>query len=417
VKERGTLARLYARLTGRWHLERLAEIDQKVSAVARSQREELAAQRQQLNELAKAVAARASGDAVRRLDRRVEDVQVAIAQGDRALSEALERARLLDEQGMDDRRFTRRIAAMLRHPRPIVVGPWTGEVGFELLYWIPFVRWVVDTYGLPKDRLFVVSRGGVASWYGDMAARYADVFSFFSADEFRAGTTLKKQREVGAFDAAVVRRIVAEHDLGAAELLHPGLMYRLLMPFWKELAPSSRADKYAAYRRFEIADDPVLNELPSEYVAVRFYFSDCFPDTAANRAFVSSTIDALSRQTQVVLLNTPFAVDDHRDVEAPAGRVRSIGAHMTLQRNLAVQTAVIARARAFVGSYGGYSYLAPFCGVPSLAFFSDRTFKTHHLHVAQRVFERMGGSSLVALDVADLSLVRLALAGTLAGVS
>ncbi len=36
---------------------------------------------------------------------------------------------------------------------------------------------------------------------------------------------------------------------------------------------------------------------------------------------------------------------------------------MTPERNLAVQTAVIARARAFVGTYGGYSYLAPFCGV------------------------------------------------------
>ena len=25
---------------------------------------------------------------------------------------------------------------------PILIGPWTGEVGFELLYWIPFVEWV-----------------------------------------------------------------------------------------------------------------------------------------------------------------------------------------------------------------------------------------------------------------------------------
>jgi hypothetical protein len=271
---------------------------------------------------------------------------------------------------------------------------------------------VVDTYGLPAERLFVISRGGVASWYGNMAARYADVFSYFSTDEFRAGTTLKKQREVGAFDAAVVRRIVAEHDLGASELLHPGLMYRLLMPFWKEQAPSSRVDKYLTYRPLEAPDDPVLRELPAEYVAVRFYFSDCFPDTAANRAFVSSTIDALSRQAPVVLLNTPFAVDDHRDAEAPVGRVHTISAQMTLERNLAVQTAVVARAKAFVGSYGGYSYLAPFYGVPSLAFFSDRTFKTHHLHVAQRVFDRLGGPSLVALDVADLPLVRHAMTGT-----
>jgi len=106
-------------------------------------------------------------------------------------------------------------------------------------------------------------------------------------------------------------------------------------------------------------------------------------------------------------LNTPFAVDDHRDVEASGGRVSTIAAHMSPERNLAVQTAVIARARAFVGTYGGYSYLAPFCGVPSLAFYSEPSFKMHHLHVAQQIFTKLGGASLVPLDVASAPLVRL----------
>ena len=126
-------------------------------------------------------------------------------------------------------------------------------------------------------------------------------------------------------------------------------------------------------------------------------------------------MDTISRQMPVVLLNTPFAVDDHRDAQAAGGRVLAIDpAHMPPERNLAVQTAVIARARAFVGTYGGYSYLAPFCGVPAIAFYSAPTFKAHHLHAAQRVFERMGGASVVPLDAATCPLVRLALSGTLA---
>ena len=101
----------------------------------------------------------------------------------------------------------------------------------------------------------------------------------------------------------------------------------------------------------------------------------------------------------------------HLDFDASGGRVLRIGVqHMAPEQNLAVQTAVIARARAFVGTYGGYSYLTPFCGVPSLAFYSQRTFKVQHLHVAQRAFEQLGGSTLVAIDVANLALVRLALA-------
>ena len=100
-------------------------------------------------------------------------------------------------------------------------------------------------------------------------------------------------------------------------------MYRLFMPFWKDLATIARVEKYAAYERLAAPDDPVLRDLPADYVAARFYFSECFPDTPANRAFVSSTIDGISRQTPVVLLNTPFAVDDHRDARAARGRPRA----------------------------------------------------------------------------------------------
>ena len=89
------------------------------------------------------------------------------------MSEALERVGVLDEQGMGDRRFARRIEAILCHKRPVIVGPWTGEVGFELIYWMPFVRWVAAArIGFRPSGCWVVSRGGTRSWYGDVAARY-----------------------------------------------------------------------------------------------------------------------------------------------------------------------------------------------------------------------------------------------------
>ena len=214
----------------------------------------------------------------------------------------------------------------------------------------------------------------------------------------------------------MLKRILAAHDLDRADLLHPGMMYRLFMPVWREVAPMSRVEQYAAHARIETADDPVLRDLPAEYIAARFYFSSCFPDTTANRAHVESIVSAISQQAPVVLLNTRFAVDDHRDVGASGSRVLMVGSeHMTPERNLAVQTAVIARARGFVGTYGGYSYLAPFCGVPAVAFYSARTYKAHHLHVAHRVFERLGGPSLALLDVATVPLVRLVLPSTLGG--
>jgi hypothetical protein len=127
-------------------------------------------------------------EAVRELERRVEDLQRLLEDQDRSVSEALERMGVLDEQGMGDRRFARRMEAILCHKRPVIIGPWTGEVGFELIYWIPFVRWVLRTYQIAADRLWVVSRGGTRGWYGEIAARYVDAFEFYSPDQFRAAS-------------------------------------------------------------------------------------------------------------------------------------------------------------------------------------------------------------------------------------
>src|ERR1700749_2101260 len=61
-------------------------------------------------------------------------------------------------------RVKRKLEALAVNTDPIVVGPWISEVGFELLYWIPFLHWVVDEYKIDLSRLTIVSRGGVRGW-------------------------------------------------------------------------------------------------------------------------------------------------------------------------------------------------------------------------------------------------------------
>ena len=69
---------------------------------------------------------------------------------------------------------------------PVIVGPWLSEVGYEALYWVPFVRWFTRQYDVDPDRVIVVSRGGVASWYGGVASRYVEQFDLFTPQEFAA---------------------------------------------------------------------------------------------------------------------------------------------------------------------------------------------------------------------------------------
>ena len=194
------------------------------------------------------------------------------------------------------------------------------------------------------------------------------------------------------------------------------MMYRLFMPFWKDLATMARVEQYAAYARLRPRDDPVVESCPPDYVAARFYFSECFPDTSANRAFVASTIDAISRHTPVVLLNTPFAGRRPSRRRCPGGRVLPSAAQMPPERNLAVQTRRH-RARPRVRRHlrrvlvPGALLRRQLAGV----LFGSRTFKVQHLHVAQHVFARLGGATVVPLDVAALPPVAALTLGGLRG--
>ena len=80
----------------------------------------------------------------------------------------------------------REIAALAATARPIVVGPWLAEVGYEVLYWIPFLRWFQDAFGIPPDRLIVISRGGMESMYRDFAAGYVDIFDLTTPQQLAA---------------------------------------------------------------------------------------------------------------------------------------------------------------------------------------------------------------------------------------
>ena len=114
-----------------------------------------------------------------------------------------------------------------------------------------------------------------------------------------------------------------------------------------------------------------------------------------------------------MLLNPDLHIDDHWDLQPRHPRIHTVDHLMTPRNNLAIQTKVISRARAFVGTYGGLSYLAPLYGVTSLAFYSHRErFSPQHLELARRVFGRFKRGSYVVLDTSDLEVLGLAFGET-----
>ena len=309
------------------------------------------------------------------------------------------------------------ITLLGRKTEPIIVGPWLTETGFELLYWIPFLAWARAHGNLDPKRLFVVSRGGVGSWYRQITGNYDDIFRFYTPDEFLRGNQERiaklggrfKHHDVSAFDKEIAERVARARGLGKYHLLHPSVMYRLFNVYWRQLAPIALVERFTSYGRLPRVDlGDLAAYLPAEYVAVKFYANGALPDTPGNRAFVSRVLAELTQTTDVVLLNTASRFDEHADFAPEVrARVHTIDHLMTPETNLDVQTRVIAGARALVGTYGGFSYLGPLVGTSTVAFYSHPTgFRFDHLDVARRVFSGLG-TSFVPLDVRDLDVLRL----------
>jgi hypothetical protein len=320
------------------------------------------------------------------------------------------------------------LTRIARGASPIVVGPWIGEVGFELLYWIPFLHWAKAAHSLDERRLVVVSRGGTAAWYRGLSDSYLDLLDFYSLDEFRARNErrvaeqrgIQKHRTISKLDREIVERVKSTIGAKHIDLLHPTLMNQFFQSFWQQRAGMWQVERVTRYRPFEPIDaDDMARGLPDDYVAVKFYFNNSFPDSQENRAFVARLLKNLSTRTHVVTLTTGLRLDDHLDCELGGSeRIRTVEDLLAPRNNLEVQTKIVSRARAFFGTYGGFSYLAPLCGVDSLSFYSDRRmFNGRHLDLAQRVFTALGRGSFTSLDVGDLDLIDQAIGGAEAGAS
>jgi hypothetical protein len=292
----------------------------------------------------------------------------------------------------------------------VIVGPWTGEVGFELMYWIPFLNWLVEQ-GFDSRRMVVVSRGGASAWYRHLTSRYVDVLDVVSPADFKSQTAgPKKQLEGRGLDRQIVDAVRARLQVAAdAPVLHPAAMYRLFQALWRRQASVELVQSFTVYKPIDIDDAPLDLDvpLPAGYIAAKFYFSKAFPDSAKNRRAVTELLQAVSRQAPVALLTASTRLDDHVDIDAPAGSgIYVVDSHRVPQNNLTFQSRVIAASRGFVGTYGGFSYLAPFLGVRSLSVFSRRDgFENHHLECANQVFDKLLPGGFLAIDRRALDMV------------
>jgi hypothetical protein len=289
---------------------------------------------------------------------------------------------------------------------PIIVGPWLGEVGYEALYWVPFVRWFADHYRVRPDRLVVVSRGGVAGWYGDIADTYVEILDLFTPEEFarangaRQDAGDQKQLVVGSFDAEIVARV--RQQLGAdGRVCHPSTMFRLMRRFWLGTDSLQCVLDHTLYRRLAPVPPAACPPLPESFVAVKFYTGRALPDTDKTRAALRNVLRRVRGGRPLVMLDTGLTLDEHHDYGLDdLGDVRTLAEWLTPQNNLAIQTEVIRRADLFVATCGSLAWLAPMLGTDTLAVYTDDHLLAPHLYAARQIYPAMGAASFTPIDLA-----------------
>ncbi len=324
---------------------------------------------------------------------------------------------------------------------PIIVGPWVGEVGWELLYWIPFLRWAVDQQPELKDRLVVISRGGVSSWYQRIAGQYVDAFDLVSVAEMKEqrgketegkdhALKTSPRRDAPLLNALLIQRACSRLGIERHQTFEEAMVFRLVQDFAAE--PLSEVESRLMFEPIEAAPPPPEIDLPDSFVAIRFYYGPATPDKSVS-IVLRSLVEKLARLAPIVVLDPGLSVDDHRDLRLKSSDVIRLPP-MEPSTNLEVQTSIIARSALFVGSYGGLSYLGPLLGVSTVALITgrsdskslpmpegtrraDRPFGYGHFHlaVARRAFAGPGFGAYHVLEHGDnLELAALsAAAGTI----
>ena len=316
----------------------------------------------------------------------------------------------------------REIAALAATTRPIVVGPWLAEVGYEVLYWIPFLRWFQDAFGIPPDRLIVVSRGGMESMYRDFAAGYVDIFDLTTPQQLAARNAQRrsegegggqKQSATSILDEELVAAVRSTRGLGEVAVCHPSLMFRLFRNVWHGNLPFDllwRRTRHVATGRIGRSEraGPTPG-IPDDFIAAKIYAGPALSTHEKTRDAVRAVVAQAATIAPVVLLEADLGIDEHRDFDLDGiPNVISARSLMSPRTNLDVQLALIARARFFLSACGGLAWQAPFMGVPTVAIYDSDSLLAPHLFVTRHAGALTGAAEFTSVDLRGLSRVGLA---------
>lgn len=307
--------------------------------------------------------------------------------------------------------FRDHIAELVASGRPIVAGPWLGGATFELLAWIPILRWLVQTHRGAADRLVVVSRGGTDAWYqGVNAVRHVDVLDLISYPrELVLLDCLESESEgqpKSLEPSALERELCAAARqllvLGEAVVLSPSALFQTYHRE-RKLDALGRFTKMGEYIQLAAPADHVPAGLaPGGYVVVGLAFDDTLVETSETLSAIADLVRRIADGQTVVVLGSEECLQALHD-GAPGDVIRATDV-LDGRDTAARVSSLVANAAAVVANVGSLSALGVLHGTTTVAIHSDGA------KVEPWVVERLAalGSApeFGAFAVCDLSIGR-----------
>ncbi len=268
---------------------------------------------------------------------------------------------------------------------PVVIGPWIGEIGHELQYWIPFIRKIKDEGYFGSRRIAVISRGGVDGWYSGITDEYHEIFDYMNGEEFKkilVTRDLKKQVVLTNEEDELVGKIVKKKSLGKYILIHPSVMWVAIAPYFEYQPDRPQVNLECLFEMLSFIrnNDPFEKysrivdalKLPEDYFAVKFYTSTQYVPNEEKAKFMFDFMTNLTKKNHAVVMGLSRTVDDHLMISFNDFKnLTDVSHQLELSSNLGVQTEIVRRSKGYVGTCGGMALLPIFLGKMSLSFITE----------------------------------------------
>jgi len=270
-----------------------------------------------------------------------------------------------------------------------VVLPVFGEVAYETLYWIPYIRKRLHAF---RGTVVYFGRDGSEAWSRNIAPRAAaetrinaheilqrdQVLEHMSALRSKNGSWKQLDRS----ESSDLYNILIDYACESTGLQRVSVLYPEDMFGLVRNALGDRARAWQAKRAFAHGTMSAGNALPAalfppRFLTTRFYSK---PGLDIPRVMRNGTISSLLTKWNpeglpILDLTPPELFQDHVGFKAQQPLVTNLFdlVRYSSKQNLAMQSDAIARSERFLGSHGGIGYVAVSLGRPSCLLESEAT--------------------------------------------